>query len=62
MGKNQRIFVIQRVTASHQAGMALASSIHNAMRKEAIVAGKQNDVTGDHLVQFLPLNFQDIAR
>jgi hypothetical protein len=60
MGKNRRIVFIQRVTASHQAGMTLAPRTYNAMRKEAIVAGKQNNVTADHLVQFPPLNFQDI--
>jgi hypothetical protein len=62
MGKNRRVVFIQRVTACHQAGTALAPRTYNAVRKEAIVAGEQNNVTGDHLVQFLPLNFQDIAR
>jgi hypothetical protein len=62
MRKNRRIVFIQRVTASHQAGIALSYAIHNAMRDKAVVTREKNDVTGSQFVQFLTPNCQDIPR
>jgi hypothetical protein len=63
IGENRRVILIQGVPARHQAGNSVFTVLGNhAMRKQPVLARKENDIPRSNLIQLRPFYEKVVAR
>jgi len=62
IGEDWKVILIQRVPARHQARNSVLKVLGNhAMRKQPVLARKENDIARSSLIQLRPLHEKDVA-